>query len=115
MMKTTNRLHRAHISTYPRTRRGPEPRNLQFQRDLLPDPWTYFTGQGLKIKGGGEWKTALCPFHADTTPSLRLRIDSGGFRCMVCGAHGGDVLAFHMQRYNLPFIKAARELGALFQ
>jgi hypothetical protein len=46
-------------------------------------------------------------------PSLRKRIETGAFYCMVCGAHGGDVLAFHMQRHGrLRFIDAARALGA---
>jgi hypothetical protein len=31
---------------------------------------------------------------------------------MVCGAYGGDLLAFHMRRYGLRFIDAARALGA---
>ena len=31
---------------------------------------------------------------------------------MACGTHGGDVLAYHMQRYALGFVEAARELGA---
>jgi hypothetical protein len=31
---------------------------------------------------------------------------------MVCGAHGRDVLVFHQLRYGLPFIEAARDLGA---
>ena len=83
-----------------------------FNREALPVPVEYFRAQGLKLTGRGEWKSACCPFHNDTKPSLRVRLDSGGFRCMVCGAHGGDVLAFHMQRHNLRFIEAARALGA---
>lgn len=83
-----------------------------FRRDLLPVPAEYFKTQGLKLIGGGEWKNAVCPFHDDTRPSLRVRLDSGGFRCMVCGAHGGDVLAFHRLRTGLPFKAAARDLGA---
>jgi DNA primase len=83
-----------------------------FKRNRLPDPSEYYRQQGLKLTGGGEWKSAICPFHNDKNPSLRLRLDSGGFRCMVCGAHGGDVLAFHMQRYKLNFVTAARALGA---
>ncbi len=81
-------------------------------RARLPAPAEYFKAQGLCLSGGGEWKDAICPFHKDSRPSLRLRLDSGGFRCMVCGAHGGDVLAFHMLRYGLPFIEAAKALGA---
>lgn len=90
--------------------RGTTP--FPFKRNSLPNPAEYYTSQGLKLIGGGEWKNAVCPFHKDTRPSLRLRLDSGAFRCMVCGAHGGDVLAFHMQRYGLRFIEAAKALGA---
>jgi DNA primase len=85
----------------------------EFSRTLLPKPADYFREQGLTLKGAGEWKSALCPFHDDTRPSLQVRIDSGGFRCMACGAHGGDVLAFHMQLQNMNFVQAAKDLGAL--
>lgn len=83
-----------------------------FKRDRLPNPSEYYLEQALKLIGGGEWKSAICPFHNDTKPSLRVRLDTGSFRCMVCGAHGGDVLAFHMQRHGLRFIEAAQALGA---
>ena len=83
-----------------------------FRRDRLPDPAEYYRQQGLKLLGGGKWKSAVCPFHNDTKPSLRVQLDAGGFCCMACGTHGGDVLAFHMQRHGLLFIEAARALGA---
>ncbi|SEA50561.1 CHC2 zinc finger domain-containing protein [Nitrosospira multiformis] len=83
-----------------------------FRRNLLPTPFQYYKGQGLKFIGGGEWKSACCPFHDDKRPSLRVRLDTGGFRCMACGAYGGDVLAFHMQRHRLSFVEAAKQLGA---
>lgn len=85
---------------------------FHFKRDLLPRPAEYFRSQGLLLTGAGEWKNARCPFHNDTKPSLRVRLDTGGFRCMVCGVKGGDVLAFHMQRYGLRFHEAAKQLGA---
>lgn len=83
-----------------------------FKRELLPMAAEYYRKQGLKLNGGGEWKSTICPFHEDTNPSLRVRLDSGGFRCMVCGAHGGDIIAFQMQRYQMSFIQAVRSLGA---
>jgi hypothetical protein len=83
-----------------------------FDRARLPPPSEYFIQQGLKLTGGGEWKNTICPFHEDSKPSLRVRLDTGGFRCMVCGAHGGDVLAFHQLRYGLTFKAAAVALGA---
>ena len=87
------------------------PKNI-FDPRLLPAPGTYYHEQDLTLSGGGEWRSSLCPFHDDTNPSLRIHIGSGGFKCMACGAHGGDVLAFHMQKYQLPFIQAVKQLGA---
>ena len=84
----------------------------RFRRDRLPDPARYFDVQGLNLAGPGQWKSGLCPFHKDSKPSLRVRLDTGAFRCMACGAHGGDLLAFHMLRNGLRFQEAARELGA---
>lgn len=90
----------------------PTPGRFQFKRANLPVPAAYYEGQGIKLTGKGGWRSAICPFHQDTRPSLRVRIETGAFRCMVCGAHGGDILAFHMQRYQLRFIDAAKSLGA---
>ena len=83
-----------------------------FDRNLLPNPSKYYSEQGLKLTGGGEWKQALCSFHTDTKPSLRVRLDSGSFCCMACGVKGSDVLAFHMKRYGMGFKEAAKSLGA---
>jgi len=83
-----------------------------FNKTALQSPSNYYQEQGLKLTGGGEWKNAVCPFHNDHKPSLRVRLDSGGFKCMACGIHGGDVLSFHMQRHGLTFKQAATDLGA---
>ncbi|WP_157270923.1 CHC2 zinc finger domain-containing protein [Azohydromonas aeria] len=83
----------------------------EFIRDRLPDPADYFEGQGLVLIGRGKWRTARCDFHGGSD-SLRINTESGGWCCMACGAHGGDVLAFHMQARGLEFVEAARELGA---
>lgn len=34
-------------------------------------------------------RTALCPFHADTKPSMHVYDD--GFHCFACGAHGDAI------------------------
>jgi DNA primase len=84
----------------------------RFDRARLPNAPSYFESIGLKLQGHGAWRSALCPFHDDTRPSLRVRVETGAFRCMACGAHGGDVLAFHRQRTGKGFVESARELGA---
>lgn len=83
-----------------------------FRRDLLPDPLAYFAAEGVQLSGRGPWRDALCPFHTDTRPSLRVNAETGAFRCMACGASGGDVLAFHRRRHEMGFIETARALGA---
>ena len=81
-------------------------------RERLPDPLGFFKREGLRLFGRGIWRSALCPFHDDTQPSLRINAETGAYRCMACGAKGGDVLAFHRQRHGLSFLQAARGLGA---
>lgn len=88
------------------------PRKSSFNRVLLPCPADYFRSQAVILFGAGRWRSALCPFHSDAHPSLRACIDTGAFRCMSCGAHGGDVLGFHMLRYRMSFVDAAKALGA---
>ncbi len=33
----------------------------------------------------------LCPFHADSRPSLTFYLRTNRYRCFVCGAHGGTI------------------------
>lgn len=88
-------------------------KRFALNRSLLPTPLDYYTGiNGMRLLGTGEWCTALCPFHDDKAPSLRINTRSGGYKCMLCEAKGGDVLAFHMARHSLPFIEACKSLGA---
>ena len=51
-----NKTYRAHAS--------PTRGRFSFKRDRLPNPAEYFREQGLKLTGGGEWKSAVCPFSS---------------------------------------------------
>lgn len=84
----------------------------KFSRKDLPTSITYYQKQGIQLKGSGAWRDAICPFHTDTKPSLRVNVENGAYRCMACGARGGDVLAFHMHLHSMPFIAACKALGA---
>ena len=86
-----------------------------FDRSRLPDAEAYFTGELGVLHGRGVWRDALCCFHPDTRPSLRVNTQTGAFRCMVCGAHGGDVMDFQMRRYGQSFPAAAKALGAVIE
>ena len=90
-----------------------KPKNAgKFDRKALPGTIPYLATQGITLKGTGAWRDAPCPFHRDKNPSLRVNIERGSYRCMACGARGGDVLAFHMHRHGLGFVEAAKQLNA---
>ena len=85
-----------------------------FCRDRLPSPADYYK-EALRPLGkpnGAGWAWAICQFHADKKPSLRVNTVTGAYRCFACGVHGGDVLAYHMALHSLDFTAAAKALGA---
>lgn len=84
---------------------------MSFVRDRLPDPTSYFEGQGLVLTGRGKWRTTRCDFH-DGSDSMRVNTESGAWVCMACGEKGGDVLAYHIASLGLDFVGACKQLGA---
>lgn len=86
---------------------------MKFERDRLPDPASYYESEGLKLIGphGAKWKTTSCAFHGGRD-SMRVNVATGAFKCMNCGAGGGDVLAYHCQAHGVEFFEAAKALGA---
>ena len=63
---------------------------------------------GLEVNRSGY---ALCPFHREDTPSLKVYPQ--GFYCFGCGK-GGDVIRFVMELYGLTFAQAAQRLNSDF-
>ncbi|MCS7214350.1 MAG: DNA primase [Candidatus Calescibacterium sp.] len=55
-------------------------------------------------KIGKDWY-AVCPFHPDTKPSLRIREDKKIFNCFGCGV-GGNVITFISKIRNISFLEA---------
>jgi hypothetical protein len=100
------------MSAAPRRRGALLALRLHFDRDRLPDPERYYASELGALHGGGEWRSARCPFHEDTRPSLRVSMETGSYRCFACGAAGGDLLDFHQARHGLGFKDAALALGA---
>ncbi len=85
-----------------------------FNRDCLPAPIDYYRAHfpSLPAHTDRPWINVRCCFHDDKNPSLSVNLSSGGFYCFGCGAKGGDVIAFHMQRYGLPFTAVVTYFGA---
>jgi hypothetical protein len=86
---------------------------MTFEREKLPDPVSYYESQGLIFQGSGPapWRTTECLFHGGSD-SMRIKVSTGAFVCMACGARGGDVLAYERAAYGIGFFEAAKRLGA---
>nr|DAJ22310.1 MAG TPA: DNA primase, catalytic core [Myoviridae sp. ct6nn14] len=64
---------------------------------------------GIDVKRG----KAICPFHADKRPSMKVYAD--GYYCFACG-NGGDAIKFVARMDHLPNHSAAQrvaEIGGL--
>jgi ribosomal protein L40E len=87
--------------------------DMTFEREKLPDPVNYYESQGLNLIGShhSPWKTTECRFHGGSD-SMRIKVSTGAFVCMACGARGGDVLAYEMAMHGISFVEAAKQLGA---
>jgi DNA primase len=69
-------------------------------------------GRDLKLSRKGNEFSGLCPFHHEKTPSFTVNDHKGFYHCFGCGAHG-DVINYIMQRQNLDFQLAVKELAEL--
>lgn len=107
------------LQTYQRLF-APKPATARksLDRGSLPTPLQYLTERGLlKGKARGEWAAIVCPAHkggAEKNPSLRVSLTDGHFKCMACGASGGDVVALHRLITGAGFKDAVREIGGRF-
>jgi DNA primase len=83
-----------------------------FDRSALPPPRTFYEqelGDLRRPSRGWARPKAGCPFHESSSKaSFAVNLDSGGFFCFSCGAHGGDVIEFVRQRYGLSFPDALK-------
>ena len=61
---------------------------------------------GLRVKH----HKSLCPFHADSHPSLSFRVKTNTYRCFVCGATGGTI-DLVMRYLHMEFKDACRWLA----
>lgn len=105
-------MKQAHPTLGKYKNNGTDGAKFGLNRALLPDVVEYLTARGYAVKGRGEWRVMLCPFHDDSTPSLRINSRKGCFKCMSCEAKGGDLIAFHQKLTGKPFIEACKDLGA---
>ncbi len=64
----------------------------------------------LSLKPAGAHLKALCPFHAEKTPSFIVSPERGTFHCFGCGKHG-DIFTFYQEIEGLDFKDALQRLA----
>jgi DNA primase len=68
-------------------------------------------GEYVQLKRAGKEFKALCPFHAERTPSFCVVPAKGFYKCFGCG-EAGDVFSFLMKHAGLSFNEAVEKLAA---
>ncbi|MBU1327273.1 DNA primase [Patescibacteria group bacterium] len=67
-------------------------------------------GERVTLKKAGRNFKALCPFHAEKTPSFMVSADRQIFKCFGCGK-GGSVIDFVMEYDHVDFLEALEQLA----
>src|SRR5260221_1711959 len=70
-----------------------------------------FLSPYMQLKKAGRNYTALCPFHAEKTPSFVVFPESQTWRCFGACGDGGDIFNFIMKQEGLDFAQALRVLA----
>ena len=64
----------------------------------------------MNIQKKGKNFVGICPFHADTAPSLTISPEKQIFKCFACGA-GGNVFSFVQKYKSISFLETLKELA----
>ena len=70
-------------------------------------------GSYLTLHKSGADFVAMCPFHDDNHPSLRINSAKGFYHCFACGA-GGDAIKFIMEYEKLNYPEAIEKLAKMY-
>lgn len=73
-------------------------------------------GDRVELRPKGRELVGLCPFHADSRPSLTVNPAKGLYHCFTCGAgsEGGDAIRFVQDFDRCSFLEAVRHLADRF-
>jgi hypothetical protein len=101
---------------------NPHFQKCHFRPEQLEPPAKFYARElegSLSRPNHSGWSSATaCPFHHTESHGRKksrpfaVRLDSGGFYCLKCGAGGKDIVAFIQLRDHLNFKDAAQKLGA---
>lgn len=68
-------------------------------------------GNYLTLTPEGSCLSALCPFHKNSGPTLKVNPGKQLYKCFACGS-GGDGIRFVMEYLNIPFVEAVERIAS---
>lgn len=84
----------------------------QLKEKIKESPVSLILGSYISLSRKGSNLEAICPFHADTKPSLKVNDNKGMYKCFACGA-GGDAITFVMNYKKVDFTDALKEISVI--
>ncbi len=84
----------------------------QLKDRIKESPVSLVISHYISLSKRGSTLEAICPFHNDTKPSLKVNDAKGMYKCFACSA-GGDAITFVMNYKKLEFVEALREISGV--
>jgi DNA primase len=84
----------------------------QLKDRIKESPVSLVLSHYISLNKRGTNLEAICPFHSDTKPSLKVNDAKGMYKCFACGA-GGDAITFVMAYKKLEFVDALKEISGI--
>lgn len=81
----------------------------QLKDRIKESPVSLVISNYITLNKRGTNLEAICPFHSDTKPSLKVNDAKGMYKCFACGA-GGDSIKFVMDYKKIEFVDALKEI-----
>jgi DNA primase len=88
---------------------------MAFERlkdQIKESPLSMVISHYITLNKRGANLEGICPFHADTKPSLKVNDAKGMYKCFACGA-GGDHITFVKEYKKLDYVETLKELANL--
>jgi DNA primase len=82
----------------------------RLREQIKETPVSMIIGQFIPLTKRGANMEALCPFHPDSNPSLKVSDSKGLYKCFVCNT-GGDAITFVKEYKRVEFVDALRILA----
>ncbi len=80
-------------------------------QEIKHQPISFFIEKYIPLTKKGAQYEALCPFHQDSHPSLKVSDEKQVFKCFACN-EAGDAISFIQKFKNISFMEALKEAGS---